>query len=218
MAENEKNPQEVLRDEILADAQRQAERTLQRARKEAAGIAETAAAELNTWRTRQLNLARTEAQRRTDMILAGLPVETGRMRANRIESLLQSICEEARLRLISRDGLDYRQALIHLSAEAIRGMSGTRFSIILPETDCHLLGKSEIEAIRRAAGRPDLELEVVGDRNSRDTGPVIRSGEGEELWDNRLTERLKRLWPALRREIAMYAALIEPAESKGDTP
>jgi len=218
MAKNEQHPQEVLREEILADARRQAERTLQRARKEAAGIAETSAAEFSEWQARQLDLARAEAQRRTDMILAGLPVEIGRMRASRIESLLQSVYAEARQRLISREGLDCRQMLVSLVAEAIRGMSGTQFSIILPETDRHLLGKGEIEAIRRATGRPDLELEMVYDPESRDAGPVVRGSEGEEFWDNRLTERLERLWPALRHEIAVYATLTDPVESKGDTP
>lgn len=219
MAENIQQPQDVLREEILADAQRQAERALQRARKEAGGIAEAAAAELEAWRTTQLDLAQTEAQRRTDRVLAGLPVETGRMRANRIESLLQSIHDEARQRLDSRDGLDYRQALVNLAAEAIRGMAGTRFVITVPSADLPLLGDGEIEAIRKWTGRPDLELEWVGDPESRDAGLLVRGSGGEEVWDNRFFQRLERLWPALRREIALRTALVEPQEpKKGDTP
>ena len=218
MAKNEQQPQDVLREEIIADAQRQAERALQHARKEAAEIAETAAAQLSEWSSRQLDIARAEAKRLADMILAGLPVETGRLRANRIESLLQSIYEEARQRLISREGLDCRQMLIDLSAEAIRGMSGNRFSVSLPEADRQLLGDGELDAIRRAAGRPDLELEIIGDPASRDAGLVVRSSGGDEFWDNRLIQRLERLWPAMRQEIAVYTALVEPAESKGETP
>jgi vacuolar-type H+-ATPase subunit E/Vma4 len=219
MAENTQQPQDVLREEILADARRQAERALQRARKEADGIAGTAKAELDAWRIAQLELARAEAQRHTDMILAGLPVEIGRLRANRTESLLQSIYEEACQRLVARDGLDYRQALVNLASEAIRGMAGSRFVITLPEVDRPLLGDGETEAIRQRVDRPELELELVGDPESRDTGLVVRGGDGGEFWDNRLFQRLERLWPALRREIAMRTALVEPLKSKkGERP
>ncbi len=218
MEKNEQQAQDVLRDEILADAKRQAERVLKQARKEAGEIAEAAATELSAWSSRQLNTARAEAKHRADMILAGLPVETGRLRANRIESLLQSIHDEARQQLVSRDGLDQRQMLVNLCAEAIRKMSGNRFSISLPEADRRLLGDREVEAIRLAAGRPDLVLEIIGDPESRDAGPVVRGNDGKELCDNRLTERLERLWPELRLKIAAYTALIEPLKSKeGDT-
>ena len=214
MEKNEQQAQDVLRDEILADAKRQAERVLKQARQEAGEVAETAAAELSAWSGRQLDTTRAEAKHRADMILAGLPVETGRLRANRIESLLQLIHDEARQQLVSRDGLDQRQMLINLSANAIRKMSGNRFSISLPEADRRLLGDGEVEAIRLAAGRPDLVLEIIGDPENRDAGPVVRGNDGKELWDNRLTERLERLWPELRLKIAAYTALIEPLKSK----
>lgn len=219
MAENTQLPQDVLRDEILADARRQAERTLQRARKEAEGIEKKAAAELDAWRSAQLALAQAEAQRRRDLVLAGLPVETGRMRANRIESLLQSVRDEARQRLDSRDGLDVRRALVTLAAEAVRRMAGTRFSITVPEADRPLLGDAEIEAIRQLAGRTDLVLEITGDPQCRDAGLMVRGADGDEIWDNRFVQRLERLWPAMRREIALRAALVEPQEENtGDIP
>jgi vacuolar-type H+-ATPase subunit E/Vma4 len=219
MAENTQLPQDVLRDEILADARRQAERALQRARKEAAGITKTAEAELEAWRSAQLELAQTEAQRRSDTVLAGLPVETGRMRAKRIEELLQSVREEAGRRLAAREGLDCRPVLVTLAVEAIRRMTGTRFTITVPETDRPLLGDAEIEAIRQRTGRADLELEIVGDPQFCGAGLTVRGDNGEEVWDNRFFQRLERMWPAMRREIALRAALVEPQEENtGDTP
>ena len=219
MAEDRQQPQDVLQEEILADARRQAERALQRARKEARGIAEAAAAELEAWRTGQLDLAQTEAKHHSDLVLAGLPVETGRMRANRIEALLQSIRDEALKRLDSREGPGYCQALVNLAAEAIRNMAGTRFSITVSEVDRSLLGEGEVKKIRQLAGRPDLELEVIGDSKSRDAGLVVQGGDREEYWDNRFSKRLERQWPTLRREIALRTALLEPHESKkGDAP
>jgi len=214
MAENEQHPQDVLRGEILADAQRQADRALQRARKEAAGIAEAAEAELEEWRTQQLDIARAEAQRRSNMILASLPVEIGRMRANGLESALQSIYDEVRQQLMACDGLDYRQTLINLSAEAIRTMTGSGFTITLPEADRKLLGEAEVESIKRLANRPDVKLTLVFDPESMDAGPVVHTDDGDEYWDNRLAEKLERLWPMLRREIAVQAALIETVDAR----
>jgi vacuolar-type H+-ATPase subunit E/Vma4 len=216
MADNLQHSQEMLREEILTDARRQAERALQHARKEAAEITAASAAEISEWSARQLDLARTEAQRRTDMILAGLPVEIGRLRADRIESLLQSIHDEACRQLLSREELDYRQVVINLAAAAIRGMSGVRFSITLPKNDLPLLGDDEINSIRHLTGRPDLELELTGDPESRDAGPIVYGSDGGEFWDNRLTARLERLWPVMRREIAVRTALLEPVESEGN--
>lgn len=216
MAENQQQPQDVLREEILADARKQADRALQRARKEANEIAVKASTELETWRATQLETAQTEAQRRTHTILASLPVETGRMRDNRIEALLQSIRDEASQQLDSRTGFDYQQTLVHLSAEALRGMSGTRFSITLAEADRSLLGDAEIEAIKRLANCPDKELEIISDPDHRDAGFIMRDLTGEELWDNRLTQRLERLWPAMRREIGARAGWVEV--DQGETP
>lgn len=219
MSKNEPRPPDVLQDEILADAQRQAERVLKQARREAAAAAEAAAAELEAWRARQLAAAQAEAQRRAELILAGLSVEAGRLRAGRIDALLQSIYDEARQRLVSCEGLDLRRMLINLTVEAIRGMAGNRFTVSLPAVDRQLLGSGEIEAIRRMTGRPELELEIVSDPGSGSAGPVVRGSDGREVWDNRLAGRLARLWPALRCEMAVYTALIEPVESNGgETP
>jgi len=218
MADDRKNPQEVLREEILSDAQRQAKRTLQRARREAADIAEKVKAELETWRAGQLDAAQREAQRNAEMILAGLPVEIGRMRADRIETLLQSIYDDARRRLESRKGTDLQQSLINLSAEAIRSMSGSRFAIILSPDNCELLGENEIGQIKKLVQQPDLQIEVIGDSQQQGAGPVIRAEEANEVWDNRFSKRLERLWPALRREVAEYLGLFDSEKEKGDTP
>ena len=218
MTDTEKQPQDVLREEIISDAQRQAKRTLQRARKEAAAIIETAEAELDAWRTAQMEQARTEAEHRRERIMASLPVETGRMRSDRIESLLQSVYDDACQQLENREGLDVRQMIIHLSAEAISSMTGSHFSITLSPIDLALLDEAGIAEIRERSERPDLELDIVAGPENKDVGPIISGSDGGELYDNRLPQRLERNWPALRREIALRTGLVETVESsKGVT-
>ena len=78
----------------------------------------TAAAEADKVREEQLDRARAEAARRRELILATVPVEAGRMRVARIESLLESVHEEARERLLAHDGFEYREAVITLAALA----------------------------------------------------------------------------------------------------
>lgn len=199
--------QEALREEILADARRQAERLLRRARQEAKDAADQADAALDAWRKERLAQAEAEAKRRAEMILAGVPVEVGRLRGRRIESLLQDLRDELLRRLNAREGLDARTAVVALAAEALRGMDGSRFILAVPSADRAALGGDWLDDVRRLAGRPELVLEAVYEEGRRDAGPVVRDAEGRQLWDNRPAVRLERLWPLLRRELAVRLAL-----------
>ena len=54
--------------------------------------------------------------RQSELILATVSVETGRLRAARVEALLESVHEEARQRLLAREGFEYRETVIALAA------------------------------------------------------------------------------------------------------
>ena len=106
----------ILREEILAEARRVSEEIVNRARQDAEALLADAAVEADMVREEQLDRARAEAARRRELILATVPVEAGRMRVGRIESLLESVHEEARQRLLAHDGFEYREAVITLAA------------------------------------------------------------------------------------------------------
>ena len=85
MTTNE-NSTEKMRGEILADAQREGEEIIVRARQDAEVIVTNATAEADRLRQERLDQARVEASRRSGLILDTISVETGRLRAARDRS------------------------------------------------------------------------------------------------------------------------------------
>ena len=208
---------EVLRDEILEEARRESEEIVNRARQNAENLLAAAATEAGRVRKEQLDQAQEEALRRRELILATVPVEAGRMRVARIESLLESVHEKARERLLAYDGFEYREMVIALSALAIRQMAGGTFMMKVPEGDRAVLGDGLLEEVKARTGRTALSVSLLFDPAIKEGGVVVEDGEGRQTWDNRLRERLERMWPELRRRVAMDASFVAKAGLEGDS-
>ena len=206
MTDQAGEPQKVLTDEILADAKRQAERILARAKREAKDITDKARAQADADRRQRLAAAHDEADRQRQLTLATVPIEVARMRAEKVEAALQSICDEARRRLLAREGFDYRQTVVALATEAVGCLQGDAFVLELAAADTEALGADLAEAVRRRAGRDDLRVSIAPEAADIPGGVVVRDAEGRQVWDNSLEGRLKRFWPALRRRIATHVA------------
>jgi vacuolar-type H+-ATPase subunit E/Vma4 len=205
----------LLREEILVEAKREGEEAILRARQDAEAILAGAAAEGEQVRRDKLDQARKEAARRTELILATVPVETGRMREARVEALLGSIQEEARRRLLARDGFDYRKTIVALASDAIGRMAGVAFVLKLSEADAAVLGDGLAGEIAQRVGRP-ITITVSLEEENAQTGVVVEDGDARQVWDNRLTQRLERLWPEMRRRIAVEAAFVPKTGPEGD--
>ena len=224
MSSAQSNAENVLQDEILADARRQAAEAAQRAKKEAEAIVTKARIEAENDRRIQAQAAQVEAKRRRDLTLATIPVVVGRRRADCIESALNQIRDEAARQLEARAGFDYRQAVIRLTATALAQMDGNRFILEVSDADNQALGQGWVEEVRRQSGRSGLELSTASanPRHCRGMpcashppavrGVCIRDAEGRQVWDNTLPARLERLWPALRHELAVATRLVSGAE------
>ena len=214
MAASKPNSPGGLREEILAGARRESAEILGRARQEAGVLLAKAAAEAEQIRQDHLGQARTEAARRQELILATVAVETGRMRSARIESWLQSIEEATRQKLQARDGFDYRETILALAVEALSRMTGDTFVVKLAPADRAALDRGLAEEIGRRAGRP-LTITIADDPTIKDGGLIIQDREGRQIWDNRFLSRLERLWPELRRQIAIGTLLVARSSSPG---
>lgn len=210
------NSPEVLSEEILAEARRESEALVQGARKAAEDLLAKAAAEAAKVRQERLDQARGEAARRKELILATVSVESGRLRAARAEALLDSIHETVRQWLASRDRVEYREILVRLAVEALNRMAGDSFVVKLSVADQGLFGTGLADEIRRRAGRSPLNIGVTGDSAITENGVIVADAEGRQVWDNRLPARLQRLWPELRRLVAVNTSLLPGGGSKGD--
>lgn len=215
MDDRNDNSAETLRDSILADARAAADQIVARARQEAQDLLDQARAQADAARRKRVEAAQAEAARRGDLLLARVPVEIGRRRSTRAESLLQSVHDDARARLLARDGFDYRDALVALAADAIGRMAGDAFVAGLSPDDYRRHADGIADDIVRAAGRPSARLTIVEDPAITDGGVVLRDGQGYQAWDNRLLARLERLWPDLRLQVAIQAGLAPKSDAQG---
>jgi len=218
MATNEESAG-VLREEIIAEGRKQSEGILERARQQADDILATATAEADKVREEQLERGRTEAARRRELILATVPVEAGRLRVARVESLLESVNEEARGWLLAHDGFKYREAVVTLAALAASHMEGVAFVVRVSEADQALLGDGLAEEVTRRIGRSSLDLTVTYEPEiTARSGVIVEDAEGRQMWDNRLLKRLERMWPEMRRQIAVETSFVPRSESGGRRP
>jgi len=218
VATPKQNSPEILCAEILADARRVSEEIVQRAQQEAESLLAKATAEANKARQERLEAARAEAVRRRELILATVPVEAGRLRSARVEALLESVHEAVRRQLVAREGFDYRETVIALAAEAMKHMPGSAFVVKLSVADCAALGNELSEEIAHRVGRTPLNVTIAKDSAAKDGVLVIQDLEGRVMWDNSLSARLDRLWPELRRQIAIQTSLVLESKPAGGGP
>ena len=208
MPESPSDPQARLRDEILADARRQAERVLRRGRKEAETLLAHAREAAERERAQAMERAGAEAIRRRDVILATVPVETARLEAARLEELLVSIRDDAAARLAEGGEGDRRAALVRLAGAAILRMDGDAFSVEIPAADLEAFGAGLADDMARASGREAVRVRLAAQAVPASSGVIVRDPDGRQVWDNTLPARLRRNWPGLRLAAAAHAGLV----------
>lgn len=209
------NSPDLLCAAIIAEARGESDRILEHARHEADALLAKADVDAKTLRQERLTQARAEAVRRSELVLATVPLESGRLRSRRVDGLLESIREELQQRLRAGHDFDVRESVVALVAAALQRMDGSAFVIRVAESDRAALGDRLSDAIARRVGLPALDLKIVSDATLRKGDGIIEDLEGRQIWDNRLEARLRRLWPELRRQIAVQSGLTPGSESGG---
>lgn len=207
---------ESLREEILEQARDQAKEIVGQSRDQADKILAAAAAEGQNLRDKLIEKARAEARRRKEIIESTVPVETGRFRVARIESLLESVREEVGRRLLSHEGFQYREVLISLASLAISCMTGNQFVVKLSEADWPSLENAVGEEIAGCVDRSGLIVTLAFDPTMNGGGVSVEEADGSQIWDNGLLKRLERMWPELRRQIALGALFVPAVQLGGE--
>jgi len=216
MAPPNANSPEVLSEEILAQAGRECDEILRHAQQESESLLAAGEAEAGKIRQEKLDAAHAEAARRSELILATVPVETGRLRSARLEAILEKIREEARRQLLARN-FDGHETVIILATEAISRMAGAGFVLKISVADHAAYGGKLAAEIAQRTGRSPLNLTIIGDPAVAGGGVIVQDADGLRIWDNRLLSRLERLWPELRRQIAMRTGLVSQNAPTGGT-
>lgn len=197
------NPAEPLCEEIIAAARRAADEALRAAKAQAGEILSKAAADAEKERAEKLSQARAGAARQSDLILATVPVEVARMKAARIELLLGAVLDDVRQQLAVRDRTNEREVAIALATEALMRMSGDEFVLKVSSRP----DDAALDEIKRRVGRPELRIRIE-ESAEVGAGVIVQDVEGRQIWDNRLVARLDRMWPEIRRQIALQTKLV----------
>jgi len=212
---SESSSHQVLRDEIIADAQRQAERLVRKAQREGKLMVDKAVTECEQQCQEKLDAARATAERNRMLILATVPVEIGRLRATRTEQELTALRDTVRDQLLARAGFEYRQCLLALAAEAIAQMEGDAFVLQLAQEDVKEHGPWLASGAAARAGRPGVTVTLDAAPASIRTGVIVRDPQGRQIWDNSFEARLDRLWPLLRHQMADHLGLRTTTQPAG---
>lgn len=218
MVQSETGSHNVLRDEIIADAERQADRLVRRARRESKMMVDKAVSECEQQCQEKREAAAAKAQRQRMLILATVPVEIGRLRAMQAEQELTALRDAVRDRLLARQDFDYGECLLTLAAEAMRQMEGDTFLLQLAPQDAEKYGKSLAADAAARAGRPDAKVMIDQPTCDIGGGVVVRDPQGRQVWDNSFQARLDRLWPLLRHQMAEYLGLESNCQTEGTAP
>lgn len=218
MEKPDQSSQDRLCAEILDEARRESEKLARHAHDEADALLAKAKDESERSRQERLAQARAEGARKAELILATIPIETHRQRSAGIEALLQTIFEQARQRLASRQGFDYRETLIALATEAMERMVGDSFLVKLAAADRAAFGKALTEEIPSRLARSSLRITISDEPTIIAGGLVVQDDSGRQVWDNRLAARLERLWPELRQQLAVRTGLIAASPTAGASP
>ena len=191
----------ALADEILADANRKAERARQRGEREAKKILGKARTQAAEAAAKILVTAQGRADRMSLALMATFETEAQRDLLDAREAELDKLFDAARARLADKAAYGYPGVLAALAAQAIEAMGVDRVVVELAEADRHIADVAWLGQVRSRVGR-DVTIDVSDAAAPIAGGLIVRSADGRLLYDNSFAARIERLRPELRRELA----------------
>jgi vacuolar-type H+-ATPase subunit E/Vma4 len=211
--------EEILGTEVLADAQRRAERIRRRGERDAEHIRESAQKEASQAAQAVLEDARRRAEQVSRMVLATLAVEEQKATLALKEEIIQKAVDAAWQKLLAKDGYDYRGFLVQLAASAVSGMPGEEFTLQLDEDDRERIREDVCRSIEHAVavhGGRAVHVRLSPTYSSLGGGCVLTGENGRLRYDNSFEARRRRLHEVVRRRAAQE--LFGSEEGGGSSP
>jgi len=161
-----------------------------------------------------LGAARLRAARLSEQVAATVPVELNRTYHGQFEEQLGDLRAEVARRLGTLSQAERRRVAQALAIDALEGFGAEAVVITLRGDDQAVFGDALAASLREKTGRTAETLIVGPSDRDGEAGPVLRSVDGRRTWDNRVSVRLARLWPELRRQLAVHlpGAAVSAAE------
>jgi vacuolar-type H+-ATPase subunit E/Vma4 len=186
-----------LRDEILSDAKRKAERTVARAEREAAEAHKQMVEEQQTEREQALERARQRADARSRAILVTVDQEARRQRLLAREEILGRSLDQALEAARSLSPEEAQRSLTELLSEAMTALGPGPAKIRVRPADADLFSPELLAKLGHDAGT----VSVIGDERMT-PGIIAESSDGLRRFDNTYATRCERLRERLRALLA----------------
>ncbi|HEY88908.1 MAG TPA: hypothetical protein G4N98_04120 [Thermoflexia bacterium] len=189
----------TLRKIVMAEAQSQAQKTLDEARAQAAKMRQQAEGEAEKHRSAILQHARDKAAALRAGAQATAQMEAQKLKLRRRERLLEQIYVQAEEQLPSLpEREDYPERMFSLVREAVQSLPEA--ATLLVRTDVatvKALSPAKLAALGRELG---VELRAGESLDSR-LGVLVMTEDGRRTYDNTLAARLERLRDILRTSV-----------------
>lgn len=196
--------EEKLRQEILGDAGRRAERAVSRAERDGRTALETARKELDDEREQELGKARRRGEERYIALTARIRHDIRRQWLAAREQCLEELLSETLAKVISGETVDRGESCRQLLREAFEAMGPGEMVVRIRPVDASLLGPESIaEILKTVFGASALEARVeIRHDEKMDAGIQVESADGRRIFDNTYRMRLRRLKASLRAILA----------------
>jgi len=198
----------ALAEEILADAQQQADGKRQRAHRSAQRILRSETARAQQLEKDALADAEQQLEHQVRTLMADLPHQN-QMRSVQVkDQIISDLFQQVLHTLRTREGIDLLPILVRLSSDAIALLDGNHFVLELDPQDVDTLGDrlgdQTVADVRTRYDR-DVIVDIVASNALPDGGVIVRPAAENavsQMIDNSFATRLRRAEPQLRGQIA----------------
>ena len=208
-----------LYDEVLADARTKADRERRRGRRDAEAMTRKIDDEIKAATDKIMAAARAEADSKRTQIMATVEIEAQRQRLSILEQALQSVYDGAARRLAELSDDELAEVQHRLAGEAIEQIPDDNLLLALPEVSHASRGALLAERLTAEADKRfdrNVIIRLAARPAEITDGLVVRSADGSVEVVQSLSERLRRMWPDLRPQVAqqLFPEQLKALETK----
>jgi len=208
-----------LYEEVQADARTKADRERRRGRRDAEAMTKKIDDEIKAATDKIMAAARAEADLKRVQIMATVEIEAQRQRLSILEQALQSVYDGAARHLAELSDDELAEVRHRLAGEAIEQIPVDNLLLALPEASHESHGALLAERLTAEADKRfdrNVIIHLAAHPAAITDGLVVRSADGAVEVVQSLGQRLRRMWPDLRLQVAyqLFPEQLQALEAK----
>ena len=196
------NSVDLIIKQIKDDVQKEIDSLLQRAKRNAGLRIKLAQGEAKRQRKEHVEAVKQQAKDVQQQILATVSLETRKIILKAKEDIINNVLTKVRKKGTDyRSQADYKKWLQDIIVSGIKQLGEREIVIAIDQADDELINQDFIVTLKKKLDN-ETNVKVEIDNNLKDTGAIIKSGDGRKILDNRFSVRMEKKIPQLRLLIA----------------